>query len=230
MSMASLNRSIEIELTLRGAHLGLPRPVRGARDSIRNAKGQPCAGFDLIEHPIDGFCVALNLPALSVILNTTDVRGPFMADLIEHETPTSEAVELQRVADLLGGSKILRRKLRNPLDAHEMLLQGLPGKALSHLIDNLVVLGRTGAFEKAVGMSLRTFQRRKDAPGKPLSQEQSGRTWKFAEILAKSGGARALVRGAAPHGGADRRRRRWRGGWLGGGAQAESLPSSVRLL
>jgi len=109
-----------------------------------------------------------------------------MADLTEHETPTSEAVELQRVADLLGGARILRRKLRNPLDAHEMLLQGLPGKALSHLIDSFVVLQRTGSFEKAVGMSLRTFQRRKDAPGKPLSQEQSGRTWKFAEILAKA--------------------------------------------
>jgi putative toxin-antitoxin system antitoxin component (TIGR02293 family) len=35
-------------------------------------------------------------------------------------------------------------------------------------------------------MSLRTFQRRKDAPAKPLNQEQSGRTWKFAEILAKA--------------------------------------------
>ncbi len=35
-------------------------------------------------------------------------------------------------------------------------------------------------------MSLRNFQRRKDAPDKPLSQEQSGRTWKFAEILAKA--------------------------------------------
>ena len=35
-------------------------------------------------------------------------------------------------------------------------------------------------------MSLRTLQRRKDAPDKPLSQEQSGRTWKFAEILAKA--------------------------------------------
>jgi putative toxin-antitoxin system antitoxin component (TIGR02293 family) len=109
-----------------------------------------------------------------------------MVGLIEHETPTSEAVELQRVADLLGGSRILRPNVRNPLDAHELLLQGLPGKALSHLIDNLVVIGGTGAFEKAVGMSLRTFQRRKDAPGKPLSQEQSGRTWKFAAILVKA--------------------------------------------
>ncbi|MEA2728511.1 MAG: hypothetical protein QOF70_2986 [Acetobacteraceae bacterium] len=35
-------------------------------------------------------------------------------------------------------------------------------------------------------MSLRTIQRRKDASMKPLNQEQSGRTWKFAEILAKA--------------------------------------------
>jgi putative toxin-antitoxin system antitoxin component (TIGR02293 family) len=35
-------------------------------------------------------------------------------------------------------------------------------------------------------MSLRTYQRRKDALAKPLSQEQSGRTWKFAEILSKA--------------------------------------------
>ena len=35
-------------------------------------------------------------------------------------------------------------------------------------------------------MSLRTFQRRKNTPAKPLNKEQSGRTWKFAEILAKA--------------------------------------------
>ena len=34
-------------------------------------------------------------------------------------------------------------------------------------------------------MSLRTWQRRRDTP-KPLSQEQSGRAWKFAEILTKA--------------------------------------------
>ncbi len=33
---------------------------------------------------------------------------------------------------------------------------------------------------------MRTFQRRKDTPEKRLSPEQSGRTWKFAEILARA--------------------------------------------
>lgn len=108
-----------------------------------------------------------------------------MVDLAVNSSSAEEA-ELRRVVDLLGGPKLFRRPLRNSLDAHEMLLQGLPGKALSHLIDNLIVIEKTASLEKAVGMSLRTFQRRKDAPAKRLSQEQSGRTWKFAEILAKA--------------------------------------------
>lgn len=106
-----------------------------------------------------------------------------MSDVIEREAP---AEDLQRVADLLGGSRTLRHKLSGPLDAHEMLLQGLPGEALRHLVNNLSVLHKTDSLEKAVGMSLRTFQRHNEEPAKPLNQEQSGRTWKFAEILAKA--------------------------------------------
>ncbi|HXQ68117.1 MAG TPA: antitoxin Xre/MbcA/ParS toxin-binding domain-containing protein [Alphaproteobacteria bacterium] len=98
----------------------------------------------------------------------------------------TEAAEIQRVAELLGGARILRRQVRNSLDAHELLLKGLPGRALTHLIDSLVLIEWATPLEKAVGISLRTLQRRKNAPAEPLSQEQSGRTWKFAEILAKA--------------------------------------------
>src|SRR6266478_9820758 len=109
-----------------------------------------------------------------------------MGELSERETPATEAGELRRVTELLGGTRVLRRMLRSPLDAHEMLLHGLPGRALAHLVDSLVIIHWTASFEEAVGMSLRTFQRHKGAPTKLLSQEQSGRTWKFAEILAKA--------------------------------------------
>ncbi|NKM16596.1 DUF2384 domain-containing protein [Rhizobium laguerreae] len=94
--------------------------------------------------------------------------------------------ELKKIEALLGGSRILSRSLTNALDAHELLLHGLPATALDHLVGTLVVLGKNESLEKAVGMSLRTWQRRKDTPSKPLSQEQSGRAWKFAEILAKA--------------------------------------------
>jgi len=106
--------------------------------------------------------------------------------LRETETHPGEAAEVERIAELLGGVRVLRHRLRNALDVHEALASGLPGEALTHLIDNLVSLRDPASIEKAIGISRRTFQRRKVAPRKPLSQEQSGRTWKFAEILAKA--------------------------------------------
>ena len=96
------------------------------------------------------------------------------------------ATELQQVVSLLGGGRVLRPVPASTIDAHQLLLNGLPETALRHLLDKLVVLAKTESLEKAVGMSLRTFQRLKDTPAKPLSIEQSGRTWKFAEILAKA--------------------------------------------
>lgn len=106
---------------------------------------------------------------------------------IAAKAPSSAARgELQKIEALLGGSRILSRSLTNALDAHELLLHGLPASALDHLVGTLVVIGKNESLEKAVGMSLRTWQRRKDTPSRPLSQEQSGRAWKFAEILAKA--------------------------------------------
>ncbi|TFV38280.1 DUF2384 domain-containing protein [Bradyrhizobium frederickii] len=108
-----------------------------------------------------------------------------MTATAEKPGPTGPGNDLQKVADLLGGPRILSRRITSALDAHELLLDGLPGSALTHFVRHLLII-QTDSLEKAFGMSLRTFQRRKDAPDKPLSQEQSGRTWKFAEVLAKA--------------------------------------------
>lgn len=108
-----------------------------------------------------------------------------MTAAAEKPAPKGLGNDLQKVADLLGGPRILSRRITSALDAHELLLDGLPGSALTHFVSHLLFI-QTDSLEKAFGMSLRTFQRRKDAPNKPLSQEQSGRTWKFAEILAKA--------------------------------------------
>lgn len=108
-----------------------------------------------------------------------------MTATAEKPAPKVSGNDLQKVADLLGGPRILSRRITSALDAHELLLDGLPGSALTHFVRHLLII-QTDSLEKAFGMSLRTFQRRKDAPDKPLSQEQSGRTWKFAEILAKA--------------------------------------------
>jgi putative toxin-antitoxin system antitoxin component (TIGR02293 family) len=95
-------------------------------------------------------------------------------------------LEIDKVTRLLGGPQVLRRELRDPLQAHELLSRGLPSKALTCFIDNLVVLKWDESFSKAIGMSQRTYQRHASTGTKLLSQEQSGRTWKLAEILAKA--------------------------------------------
>lgn len=102
--------------------------------------------------------------------------------------PTVENIEVSRTVDLLGGQRTLHRVVRSRLEAHDLLQEGLPGHALRHLVDHVTILRAShhGSLEKAVGISLRTYQRRKDTLDKPLSVEQSGRTWKFAEILGRT--------------------------------------------
>lgn len=104
----------------------------------------------------------------------------------EQVTPAAGATEIQRVAALLGGPKVLHHRLRGPLDVHEALSHGLPRAALTHLISHVAMLRDPASLERAVGVSVRTFQRFKLTPDKKLSPEQSGRAWKFAEILAKA--------------------------------------------
>lgn len=103
------------------------------------------------------------------------------------KAPAEPEDSAARAYRLLGGRKVLRRTVLGPLDAHDLILAGLPSDALLQLIEGTQVLSRGDALEKAIGMSMRTFQRRKkDAPGTQLSPEQSSRTWRFAEILVRA--------------------------------------------
>ena len=89
-----------------------------------------------------------------------------------------------RAGKRLGGRATFKRVLRTRLDAHEVIAQGFPGGTLVRLSENVAILQRPEAFEQALGVSLRTLQRRKKTGStKPLSVEQSGRAWKFAELL-----------------------------------------------
>lgn len=105
-----------------------------------------------------------------------------------HTGPNPEDAGVTRTAELLGGRRVLRRVVTNRLQAHDLIEEGLPGPALAHLVNFVIMLREPGheGLEKAIGISLRTYQRRRDAPEKRLSREQSGRTWKFAEILGRA--------------------------------------------
>ena len=92
-----------------------------------------------------------------------------------------------RAVALLGGERMFAVPIESPLDAHQVIMNGFPGKALNFLADEIVVLDLEEMLEKAIGISPRTYQRRKkQGSGKPLSSEQSGRMWKYAEIMARA--------------------------------------------
>jgi len=102
-----------------------------------------------------------------------------VSDKSTGERPQGEA------ADLLGGTALLKRKVRSRLDVHDVLERGIPSSAFNFLLSRVKVL-EPEAVRKAVGLSVRTVQRRNQTPQKPLSPEQSGRAWKFAEVLARA--------------------------------------------
>jgi putative toxin-antitoxin system antitoxin component (TIGR02293 family) len=99
--------------------------------------------------------------------------------------PTAESERFRHIADLLGGPKVVGKYPADRLAAHEMLQRGLPNIVINHLFGSMTTLA-PAAVECALGMSLRTRQRREKNPMELLSQEQTGRTWKFAEILMRA--------------------------------------------
>jgi putative toxin-antitoxin system antitoxin component (TIGR02293 family) len=106
--------------------------------------------------------------------------------IVMTEAKVDVATEIQRAGELLGGATVLGHPLREWFDVHEILLQGLPGTALGHLVDSLIVTKSWAAISEALGMSRRTLQRRLNTPEKVLRKEQSNRLWTFAYIVAKA--------------------------------------------
>ena len=92
-----------------------------------------------------------------------------------------------RTANLLGGLGASATTIRDPYDVHKALLNGLPGSALATLLGKFRVLSTNGKrLERAIGVSLRTMQRKQGDTAKRLSTEQAGRAWQFAEMLARA--------------------------------------------
>lgn len=92
--------------------------------------------------------------------------------------------DLARTLDLLGGPAVIKTPVRTPLDAHDLIAHGLPAASLVHLGEHAGL--DAGRLVEALGMSLRTLQRRREDQGRSLSPEQSGRAWTFAEILGRA--------------------------------------------
>jgi putative toxin-antitoxin system antitoxin component (TIGR02293 family) len=121
---------------------------------------------------------------------SAETRGTFVGKgqvsiSSERNWQKAESSSLQEISDLLGGHRILESTVESELDAHGLLRRGLPRRAVTSLVEKLHVIPVSEVSE-ALGVSLRTLQRHKSAPVALLDVQQSGRAWKFAEILAKA--------------------------------------------
>lgn len=95
--------------------------------------------------------------------------------------------DIERTFALLGGEDTIGAPVRTTMEAHDLLMVGLPSQALLHLAKEVAFLNVEINLDKAIGISVRTLQRRKnDGDASTLSVEQSNRTWKFAEILGRT--------------------------------------------
>ncbi len=90
---------------------------------------------------------------------------------------------------MLGGHSVVPRAVDSDVEVHDLILKGLPIRAMLRLLENLRVL-ETPLVLIVLGMSPRNFQRRKAAARKDnratLSAEEGSKLWKFAEILARA--------------------------------------------
>jgi putative toxin-antitoxin system antitoxin component (TIGR02293 family) len=96
----------------------------------------------------------------------------------------SDQVVLGRTVEILGGKAAFPHPIRSRLEAHDALRVGLRSVALQFILETLAL--DKADLTKAIGISLRTLQRYREEPGRLLSPEQSGRAWKFAEVLARA--------------------------------------------
>ncbi len=121
-------------------------------------------------------------------MGDTMAATTFQSEIAKGQTTSKAFDEAIGAFGLLGGESIFNHAVRNSLDAHDVIMKGISSRALLHLVENVGVLSSGDALAKAIGISLRTLQRKKktvDGEDR-LSTEQSSRAWQFAEILAQA--------------------------------------------
>jgi putative toxin-antitoxin system antitoxin component (TIGR02293 family) len=109
----------------------------------------------------------------------------FAATPLAAESRPEPPSSYELAGDLLGGHRILHRDVRSDEDAHELVSRGIPAAAMAKLFDRITTLSPALVLN-ALGVSERSFARRKAAPQTRLPLDESGRLWRFAEILGQA--------------------------------------------
>ena len=130
----------------------------------------------------------IGLMTRNPVVSTEDgTEGEDFRELLSEGPSQSYA----RAATLLQLAQLFSRTVEKgeppALFAHKIIEEGIPSRSVWSLLHRLVFLKATSpSLMKALGISQRTLQRRRETPAKKLTPDQSGRAWKFAEVLSKA--------------------------------------------
>ena len=91
----------------------------------------------------------------------------------------------QLAVAMLGGRRVLHRDVVSDQDAHELIARGIPAAAMTTFFAGILSISDS-VLRAAIGVSARSFARRKAAPKTRLPVDESERLWRFAEILAQA--------------------------------------------
>jgi putative toxin-antitoxin system antitoxin component (TIGR02293 family) len=91
----------------------------------------------------------------------------------------------RETAELLGGRRILHDEVTSEVEAHRLVLEGLPAGAMAGLVASLSAMTFASVLS-ALGVSQRSFARRKASPKTRLPSDESARLWQLAGIVAQA--------------------------------------------
>jgi putative toxin-antitoxin system antitoxin component (TIGR02293 family) len=111
----------------------------------------------------------------------TATTAPTMRSKALDAPETRPSVRL--ATEFLGGPRVLHREVGSDEDAHDLVLRGIPAAAMVRLFATVLTLS-TSRVLGAIGVSARSYARRKAEPKTRLPVNESERLWRFAEILA----------------------------------------------
>ena len=111
--------------------------------------------------------------------------GRTMTEQALDRVPSETSEWPHETAELLGGRRVLHLDVTSEVQAHRLVLNGIPAGAMAGLVAGLGGLP-IGSVLGALGVSQRSFARRKAAPRRLLPSDESGRLWQFARVLAQA--------------------------------------------
>jgi putative toxin-antitoxin system antitoxin component (TIGR02293 family) len=107
---------------------------------------------------------------------------PGVIEIENTNEPSGVGHAFAGVVELLGGHRVIRKAVTNEEQAHDVIYAGLPARAMIELTRKLPNTD-VHVIHEVIGISERSFARRKTHLNEPLSLTESSNVWRLAQFM-----------------------------------------------